>query len=107
MRGATIDIAVDIDLHAVERLLSDQVVRVADLVARKQIAHQIVERLHQPPNDVLLPRAELEMAVELFDAIHAPREHRVRRLDRLDEERIRQRGRGGGIDGPWKDGIAR
>ena len=91
MRGATIDIAVDIDLHAIEQLFSDQVVRVADLVARKQIAHQIVERLHEPPDDVLLRRTEVEMADELFDAIAASREHRVRRLDRLDEQRIGQR----------------
>ena len=107
MRGTAIDVAVDVDLHAVERLFSDQIVPVADLVARKQIAHQIVERLHQPPDDVLLPRMKREMAGELFDAIHAPREHRVRRLDRLDEQRIRQRRRGRGVDGPGKDAIAR
>src|SRR6266700_3327517 len=106
-RGAAMDVAVDVDLYALERLLADEVMCVADIRAGHEIAHQIVERLHQASDDVFRPRSELEMADELCGALHAARQYRVRRLDRLHEQRVRELFGGRMIDGPRNCDVTR
>jgi hypothetical protein len=50
MHCAAMDIAVHVDLDALERLLADEVMGVADTDVGDQIAHQVVEGLHEPPD---------------------------------------------------------
>ena len=88
MCGSATNIAVDVDLDAVEHLLADEMMCIADLRFGKERAHKIVEGFHQPVDEMPLPRPELEMAAEIRGAIDSPCEHRVGRFDRLDEQRI-------------------
>jgi hypothetical protein len=73
--------AQDLLAHHAERVLGHLRVR----------AHHVGERLHQAVDDGALEPAEARVAEQVLERVHAPREHRERRLCGLHVERERHR----------------
>jgi hypothetical protein len=93
-------IAIDVDLDPLEPFLADQTMRITHARCRQELAHEIVERLDEPADDVPLPRSEFEMPDKLCRPVHATREQRIGGLHRRHEQRIGKLARPAGVDAP-------